>query len=99
MPIYKTAHFRVHPEALEKCVRAIQEFTEYVHKNEPGTRVYTSLQEEGNPASFMHYIIFENEEAHAIHGSSQGVKRFQEALYPELIEPVKFTSYTLAATR
>ncbi len=98
MPIYMTARFKVKPESREKCQQAIRDFIAYIQANEPETRLYESVQEAADPTSFLHYFIFENEAARDRHRTSDGVKRFTDILYPELLAPVEFTEYTIIAT-
>ncbi len=97
MQVIQTASFQVRRDALEQCVSAIREFVTYVQKNEPGTLEYVSLQQPDDPTRFLHYIIFRDEAADEIHSTSAAVKRFQAALYPQLLAPVEFTQYQLAA--
>ncbi|MFN8457730.1 MAG: antibiotic biosynthesis monooxygenase family protein [Anaerolineae bacterium] len=98
MTIYKTARFKVRPEGMEKCQQAIREFVAYIKQNEPGTRLYTALQEAQDETSFMHYFIFENAEAEEIHRTSEAVKQFTAILYPETLDEVIFTNYSLVAS-
>jgi quinol monooxygenase YgiN len=87
------------PTTAEKCKQAIEEFVRYVETDEPGTRLYLSLQERDEPTRFLHYFIFDDEAAEQIHSTSQGVQRFTAVLYPELVDgKVAFTDYTLLAT-
>ena len=95
MAIHQTAYFVVRDDSLETCKKAIHEFVEYVRENEPDTLLYTSLQEREYPNSFLHYFTFRDEMARDRHASSEAVKRFTNALYPNLIAPVEFTEYTL----
>jgi quinol monooxygenase YgiN len=99
MPIYQTAHYQVKPDAVTKVKAAITEFVEYVRDNEPGTWFYVSWQAEDDPSRFVHLFTFEDEKAHARHGDSEAVKKFESVYQPELVGgPVVFTDYRLVAT-
>jgi quinol monooxygenase YgiN len=98
MTIYQTARFQVRPEALEQCERAIREFVAYMQEHEPGTLLYTSLQEREDPARFLHFFLFRDETARDTHRHSEAVRRFTEVLYPHTLAPVEFTEYTLVAS-
>lgn|SRR5574341_444075 len=97
MPIYMTARFTVRPGTLDECRRAIEEFVAYVNENEPDTHLYTSLQSADDQYSFLHFFMFENEQARDLHGRSEGVARFTATLYPNLVEPTAFAAYRLVA--
>lgn len=98
MNIYMTARFRVRPDSLELCKRAISDFITYIKETEPGTLLYISLQEEDDDTSFLHFFIFESKEAQEAHRTSEGVKRFTDILYPELVDGVEFSAYRLFST-
>jgi quinol monooxygenase YgiN len=98
MPIYQTARFQVRPEGLARCEAAIRDFIDYVRSREPGTLLYISLQDAGDPTNFLHYFIFQDEEARDEHANSEAVKRFTGVLYPETLAPVEFTEYTVFAS-
>lgn len=98
MPIYMTAQFSVKPESVEICKQAIAEFVDHVTRNEPNTRLYVSLEEAENAASFLNFFIFEDEAAEEKHANSDAVKKFTSVLYPECLSPVKFTAYRLVAS-
>src|SRR5262245_408517 len=96
MPIYQTAHYQVQPDAIAKVKAAIEEFVAYVSENEPGTRMYASWQQVEDPTRFVHLFIFEDDAAHAAHGASEAVRRFESVYRPELVGgPVIFTDYRL----
>lgn len=98
MAIYMTARFTVKPESVDVCVEAITEFVDYVTRNEPDTRMYVSMQEAENETSFLHFFIFETDEAEERHANSEAVQKFTGILYPECIAPVEFTQYRLVAS-
>jgi quinol monooxygenase YgiN len=99
MPVQTIATYRVKPSGVDKVKRAIAEFVPYVKANEPGTRLYVAWQQKDDPTRFVHFFIFADEAAHAVHGSSAAVKRFEDAYGPELAEgEVVFTDYEVIAT-
>jgi quinol monooxygenase YgiN len=98
MSVYEIATYTVKPASRAKCEQAIREFVDYVQHNEPGTKLYTALQEMENAANFLHVFVFEDEAAHDRHSNSEAVHRFSSILYPECIAPVKFTEYKLVAS-
>jgi quinol monooxygenase YgiN len=94
MAIYGTARFSVKPEALDRCRSAIEEFVSHVRANEPGTRLYVSLQEQRDLTRFLHVMIFEDEAAEQVHTSSEAVDRFTGILYPETVDGVTFERFS-----
>ena len=98
MAIYMTARFTVRSESVETCQQAIAAFVDYITRNEPETRMYISMQEAENNTSFLHFFIFENEDAEIRHAKSEALKLFTEAVQSECLEPVKFTTYTLVSS-
>jgi quinol monooxygenase YgiN len=98
MSIHQTAYFVVRDDALAVCEQAIQQFVDYVRENEPGTLLYTSLQEKELHNHFLHYFIFRDEAARDLHANSDAVKRFTEILYPNLVANVEFTEYAVFAS-
>jgi|ERR1700730_12526339 quinol monooxygenase YgiN len=99
MPIQTIATYRVKPSGVDKVKRAIAEFVPYVKAKEPGTQLYVAWQQKDDPTRFVHFFIFANEAAHAVHASSDAVKKFEAAYRPELSEGgVVFTDYEVIAT-
>ncbi len=96
--IRQLARYEVRPEALERCVAAIQEFVAYVRRSEPGTLRYEVWQEPKHPTRFVHIFIFRDAEADRIHSESEEVKRFASILYPACLEPVEFVDYRFIAS-
>ena len=99
MPVYTIAEYQIRPSGVEKVKGAIEEFVDYVRANEPGSQVYAAWQHKEDPSRFMHFFIFQNEEAHRAHSRSHAVKRFEAAYRPELSAgDVVFTDYRQVAT-
>ena len=99
MPLYVTATYQVKDDSVELVKNAIEKFTAYVKKNEPGTKMYLAWQEKDDPTKFIHFFIFENDEAQEIHSKSEAVKKFESVYTPNLINgPVIFTDFSLVAT-
>ena len=91
--IHELARYEVKPESLDQCLAAIHEFVAYVRANEPGALRYEVWQEAEHPTRFVHLFVWKDEEANRIHGESAEVKKFAGILYPNCVEPVKFTEY------
>ena len=98
MAIYKTAHFRVRSDSLETAKQAVREFVEYIKNYEPGTMIYTSVQNADDETSFVHFMGFVDTEAEEKHRTSDAVRRFTDILYPLTLDGVEFKDYTLCAT-
>src|SRR5690348_8530282 len=98
MLIYQTARFQVRPEAVERVVEANREFVSYILRHEPGTLLYAVHQQQDNSTCFLNVMVFQDEAAREQHRSSEEVRHFTEALYPELLPPVEFTEYTVIAS-
>ena len=99
MPIYKTARFRVREDGLPDSLEAIRRFVEHVKHNEPGTLEYTSVQSTSDPTSFLHFFVFEDDDAERNHATSDQVRRFTDVLYPLVDgDGVVFTDYRLVAS-
>lgn len=96
--IRQLARYQVRPEALDRCLRAIQEFVEYVRAKEPGTMRYEVWQERDDPTRFVHLFVFRDAEADRRHSESAEVKKFASVLYPECLAPVEFIDYRQVAS-
>jgi len=93
MAICMTARYRVEPENVEECKRVVVDFVKYIRINEPTTLFYMANQEVGHPTSFLHTMIFENEQAVAAHQNSPATRRFVDMIYPAAIEPLEFQEF------
>ena len=91
--IRQLARYQVRPEALERCLAAIHEFTAYVRAKEPGTLRYEVWQEDADATRFVHIFVFRDAAADRIHSESAEVKKFASVLYPECLAPVEFVDY------
>ncbi len=98
MPVYQMASYSVKREALPKVRQAVVEFVAYVRETEAGTLSYSSWQDVADPSRFVHFIVFADEGAHQVHGTSRAVKRFNEILFPELQGQVEFREFTQVAS-
>ena len=97
MPIYTTASFRVRPESLEKCERAVATFASRIAAEEPGTRLYLSLQDGAERTRFLHVMTFDDEAAEERHRHSPATREFTTFLYPELLGGVDVHDYRRVA--
>jgi quinol monooxygenase YgiN len=98
MPLYQTASYSVKREALSKVIQAVTELVAYIRENEAGTLSYSAWQDVADPVRFVHFIVFADEGAHQVHGTSQAVKRFNAVLFPELRGRVEFHEFTQVAS-
>lgn len=73
--------FTVHKDKVEEAKTTISELISKVRENEPKTLLYKSLQLKKDPASFIHFMIFADNEAHMKHRSAPYVLDFVKKLY------------------
>jgi quinol monooxygenase YgiN/ketosteroid isomerase-like protein len=98
MAIYQTGGYQVKTSAVEKIRKAIKDFVPHVQENEPGTHMYLAWQQKDDPTRFLHFFIFEDAAAQALHGQSKAVNRFESVYSPELVGgDVVFTDYEMVA--
>jgi len=81
MKEYVMIPFTVHKDRVEEAKKAISELISNVREKEPKTLLYKSLQLKKDPASFIHFIIFADNEAHMRHRSAVYVLDFVKKLY------------------
>ena len=94
-----TARYQVNTQAIDKCVRAVQDLVGYVKENEPLTLFYLANQEILDPTRFFHIIIFENELGLNKHQNSPASKIFVDTVYPETLKPLEFMEYNIFASK
>lgn len=98
MAIYQTGGYQVKAPAVEKVRKAIQDLVPYIQENEAGTQMYLAWQQKDDPTRFLHFFIFEDDEAQTRHGQSEAVHRFESVYSPELVGgDVVFTDYEMVA--
>jgi quinol monooxygenase YgiN len=78
---YVMIPFQVREESLDDAKKLIKELIANVRENEPKTLLYTSLQMKQDPTSFIHFIIFADDDAHMRHRSAEYVLKFVKQLY------------------
>jgi quinol monooxygenase YgiN len=81
MKEYVMIPFQVHEDKLEEAKKIISELVSNVRQNEPGTLMYKSLQLKSDPTSFIHFIVFADNDAHMMHRSAIYVMEFVKELY------------------
>jgi len=78
---YVMIPFQVKEENLEEAKKIIKKLIAKVRENEPGTELYKSLQLKNDPTSFIHFIIFSDNDAHLRHRSAEYVMEFVKKIY------------------
>jgi quinol monooxygenase YgiN len=73
--------FQVKEESLVEAKKIIKELVSNIRENEPGALIYESLQLRKDPTSFIHFMIFADEDAHMKHRSAPYMIEFVKKLY------------------
>ncbi|HDH53472.1 MAG TPA: antibiotic biosynthesis monooxygenase [Nitrospirae bacterium] len=81
MKEYVMIPFQVQEDKLEEAKKAINELISNVREKEPGTLLYKSLQLKKDPTSFVHFMVFADNDAHMHHRSAKYVLEFVKKLY------------------
>jgi quinol monooxygenase YgiN len=97
-PICHIARWRCDPARLAGAEAANREFVAHIRAEEPGTRLYISLQDSSEPTRFLNLMIFVDTEAEEAHRNSEAVKRFTETIYPSAVEDVTFADFRVVAS-
>lgn len=78
---YVMIPFQVREEALDEAKEAIKELISKVRENEPGTLLYKSMQMRNDPTSFVHFMVFADDDAHLRHRGAPYVLEFVKKIY------------------
>jgi quinol monooxygenase YgiN len=81
MKEYVMIPFQVKEDKLEEAKKVIHELISNIREKEPGTLLYKSLQLKNDPTSFIHFMIFADNDAHMQHRSAPYVMEFVKKLY------------------
>ncbi|HDH04664.1 MAG TPA: antibiotic biosynthesis monooxygenase, partial [Nitrospirae bacterium] len=81
MKEYVMIPFQVQEDKLEEAKKAINELISNVREKEPGTLLYKSLQLKKDPTSFIHFMVFVDNDSHMHHRSAKYVLEFVKKLY------------------
>ncbi|RJQ52226.1 MAG: antibiotic biosynthesis monooxygenase [Nitrospiraceae bacterium] len=81
MKEYVMIPFQVREDRLDEAKKIINELISSVRAKEPGTLLYESLQLKKDPTSFIHFIIFADQDAHMKHRGAPYVMDFVKKLY------------------
>ena len=79
--IHRTVRYTVEPGSVEKVKLAVAELVAAIKANEPGTVIYEAFLEHDG-VSFVHMMIFKDEESAAAHRTAKHTDAFVESLYP-----------------
>jgi quinol monooxygenase YgiN len=88
--ITRIAEFTVDPAEVPVCAEAIRAFIAVVRDQEPGTLRYESYRMPDG-VSFLHVMQFADEDAEAVHRSSDHVREFSETIYSRCVGEPKFS--------
>ena len=78
---YVVIPYQVKKDKLDEAKQIISELITNVKEKEPGVLLYQSLQLKKDPTSFIHYMIFADDDAHLTHRSAPYVLDFVNKLY------------------
>lgn len=81
MKIHVMIPFQVKEENLDEAKKIIKELISNIRKNESGTLVYESMQLSKDPTSFIHFMIFANDDAHMQHRGAPYMIEFVKRIY------------------
>jgi quinol monooxygenase YgiN len=96
MSDYVMIPFKVEEDKLDEAKQVISELIKNVKEKEPGTLLYNSLQSKEDPTTFVHFIVFADNDAHMKHRSAPYVTAFVKKIYdlcPQAPHPVFLHSF------
>jgi quinol monooxygenase YgiN len=88
--ITRIAEFTVDAAEVPACAAAIKAFLAAVRDHEPGTLKYESYRLPDG-VSFLHVMQFADEDAEAIHRSSDHVREFSETIHSRCVGEPRFS--------
>ena len=95
--IHKTLRYSVEPDSVEKVTQAVTELIDAIKANEPGTVIYEAFLEHDG-VSFLHTMVFKDEEGEAAHRTAKHTDAFVETLYPHCTSLPVFSDLTLISS-
>jgi quinol monooxygenase YgiN len=81
MKEYVMVPFQVQKDKLDEAKKVINELISNVREKEPGTLLYKSLQSKQDKTTFVHFMIFADNDAHLKHRGASYVMDFVKQLY------------------
>jgi quinol monooxygenase YgiN len=96
MKEYVMIPFKVNEDKVDEAKKIISELISHVRENEPGVLLYKSLQAKNDPTTFIHFIIFKDNEAQMLHRRAGYLIQFVKDLYaicPADPHPVHLESF------
>ena len=77
---------------IEKGMKAADELVKYFEDHVPEVKLSLWLRDRDNPRHFYHITVFDSLEALKKTRESEGIKKFIDALFPEIIHDETYVS-------
>lgn len=81
MKEYVMIPFKVNEDKVDEAKKIIKELIANVRENEPGVLLYKSLQAKEDPSTFIHFIVFKDNDAQMLHRRAAHVMQFIKDIY------------------
>ncbi len=81
MKVHVMIPFQVEEKNIDDAKALIKNLISKIKENEPETIVYESMQLRNDPTSFIHFMIFADEDAHIKHRGAPYTIEFVKGLY------------------